>query len=250
MDYSDHVAALARESADLVAALRAAPQGGPVPSCPDWDVRGLAEHVGQTTGFWTDIVCDGCGVPKTGGVAPPTDDAELADWAQARLDDLTGRLRSLPADAPCWSWLEDQQNVAFVARRWANETAIHRIDAQLAAGDARPIDGELAVDGIEEVLMMAAALRERRGFEPIELDGPVSLHLHAHDRADQGDGEWVVTLRPDGFDVERSHAKADLGLQGAAGDLELLLYHRPAVGEVAMFGDRSVLDTWYRFFTF
>jgi hypothetical protein len=66
-----------------------------------------------------------------------------------------------------------------------------------------------------------------------------------------GEGaEWLVTLQPDRIDVTREHAKGDLALRGTASDLALLLFRRPALGEVTRFGDDAVLEAWYREFMF
>ena len=64
----------------------------------------------------------------------------------------------------------------FWARRQAQELAIHRWDAQTAAGEPRPIDRALAVDGIQEVFDI---LPERPGVAPIRRrgrDDPPALH--------------------------------------------------------------------------
>ena len=42
--------------------------------------------------------------------------------------------------------------VDFVRRRQAHEALIHRLDAELVAGDPTPVDRDLASDGVDEVL--------------------------------------------------------------------------------------------------
>ena len=140
-----------------------------------------------------------------------------------------------------WTWTDDH-STGFVARRAAHELAIHRYDAELAAGTPSPVEGELAVDGIEEIFAMIP-FRQR---DDVDVDPPVTVHLHATDR----DGEWLVALVGNGIDVIREHAKGDLAIRGTASDLELSLYGRPLLGEVQHFGDESVLDAWKQIFTF
>ena len=65
VDYDEHVDAVERETAALAAAFGAAPLEARVPTCPDWSLRDLAEHVAQVTAFWTHILCEGMGRPKT-----------------------------------------------------------------------------------------------------------------------------------------------------------------------------------------
>ncbi len=108
----------------------------------------------------------------------------------------------------------------------------------------QPIEGELAADGIEEIFVMIEAFAAR-GEEAGRGNGE-TLHLHATDR----DAKWLVRLTPTGLQIERDGTTGDLALGGAASDLELLLYQRPAIGTVRRHGDPVVLDAWYRAFRF
>ena len=51
MDYAEHVDAVVAETQTLAAAFRKGEPEARVPSCPDWAVADLAEHVGGFTGF-------------------------------------------------------------------------------------------------------------------------------------------------------------------------------------------------------
>lgn len=240
MDFADHVQAVERESAALVAALRAAGPDAPVPSCPEWTAADLAQHLGEFAGWWTHIVQDGAG-QEHDEIPPCPQPGERPDWVEQGLTRLHELLTDAGPDLEVWTWADDR-STAFVARRAAHELAVHRYDAQLAAGTAEPIDGALAVDGIEEIFMM---IPYRPALEA-NIDPPVTMHLHATDR----EGEWLVALVGNNVDVSREHAKGDLALRASASDLELSLYGRPTTGEVERFGDESVLDAWQRIFTF
>ncbi len=65
-----------------------------------------------------------------------------------------------------------------------------------------------------------------------------TVHLHSTDV----DGEWLVGLGSSGLEVTHEHAKGDLAIRGTASDLELLLYGRPALGEVEYFGDEHLVE--------
>ena len=86
----------------------------------------------------------------------------------------------------------------------------------------------------------------RAGGQDVGSGAGETIHLHSTD----GDAEWTLTLSPEGTIVDRQHSKADLALVGAASDLELVLYRRPPLGPVKHHGDDSVLEAWYRAFTF
>lgn len=239
MEYDGYVAAIERESAALLTTLRVGPLDALVPSCPGWALADLAAHVGAVTGFWTHILCEGIGRPKTLFPDVPAGPA-LADWCEELIANLLAVLRETPPSTTVWTWVDSDQTARFVGRRLAHELAVHRYDAQLARDTPQPIDAALAVDGIEEIFVMMGAT-PRSGQATGE-----TLHLHATD----GAGEWLVTLHPDRFDVAREHAKGDLALRGAVSDLELLLYQRPPIGDVEQLGAPAILAAWYREFTF
>jgi uncharacterized protein (TIGR03083 family) len=211
-----------------------------VPTCPDWTLADLTKHLGEFAGFWTHVLCEGTGTAKTPYTDPPSGSA-LAPWFEEVSPHLVARLRATPPDTEVWTWKKDDQSARFVARRCANELAVHRFDAQTARETAKPIEAALAADGIDEIFVMIEAVPEPSGKASGE-----TLHLHATDSGD----EWLLTLHGDRVEVDRRHAKADLALRGAVSDLELVLYQRPPVADVERLGDEGVLDVWYREFTF
>jgi hypothetical protein len=81
---------------------------------------------------------------------PRTEDfLEFMGWGFAAI---TKALDVNRAERKTWSWHHSDFTVDFWFRRMAHETVIHRIDAELAAGSVTPIDEELALDGVDEVL--------------------------------------------------------------------------------------------------
>ena len=81
------------------------------------------------------------------------DDAELADWLRHGCDALAAALAAAPPDLECWTFLPAPSPLAMWARRQAHETAIHRVDAELAAGTAvSPFTPAFAADGVDELL--------------------------------------------------------------------------------------------------
>jgi uncharacterized protein (TIGR03083 family) len=242
VDYAEHVGAVERELGDLVAALRAVPLSEPVPTCPGWTLSDLVKHVGGFCGFWTHVLCDGASRDKTPYEEPPPEEDEArTEWFAGLGAHLTEALTWLPGGAPVWTWFEPDQTAAFVARRAANELAVHRYDAQSARGTSAPIERTLAADSIDEVFGPLVTARARTG----EATGQ-TMHLHGTDVA----AEWLVTLQPDRIDVSHEHAKGDLALRGSLSDLALLVYGRPTLGPVEPFGDEAVLEAWYREFVF
>lgn len=100
---------------------------------------------------------------REGAEPDPWPPRELADEEPlARLDRAyAGLLAEFAAhvpDDPAGSWYTPDQTVGFWIRRMAQETVIHRIDAELGAGrPVAPVAADLAVDGIDELLRVFLA---------------------------------------------------------------------------------------------
>jgi uncharacterized protein (TIGR03083 family) len=235
VNHGEYVDAIRREGAAFVDAARAAGVERPLPSCPDWTIGDLCAHVGRLHRWAAQIVAT--------RPADPTDHWKhlefpsgpaLVDYVAAGYGPLADVLGGAAAGEPCWSWT-DQHTVGFWARRQANELAVHRWDAQRAAGTQEPVDRELAVDGIQELFDI---LPFRPGGPPT--GNGETIHLHCTD----GDGEWLVRLSADGVTVVNEHAKGDVAARGGASDLLLMMWGRIPVDQVEVFGDASLLERW------
>lgn len=233
MDTAIHLAHLEVDSAALLAAYRADP-AAVVPRCPGWDRTALLTHVAGVHAWVRAQLAAGTGErvrlstvegPPSGPALP----AYFEDGAAALLEGL--RAMDVTATWPTWA---GPQPGTFYPRRMALETAVHRRDA-----DPVPIDPELAVDGIDELLelYLSRVPTER-------LDGQAgTVHLHATDI----DGEWLIQLGPDGITFERGHAKGDVALRGPASDLLLWGWNRAELDDrFEVFGDPALLDLWRR----
>jgi uncharacterized protein (TIGR03083 family) len=233
VEVEDYISALRREGRLLGDVAERADLDAPVPSCPGWTVAELLWHVGDAHDFWGRVVATRATDRSQIPAAPDRPaDAALLGWYRTGLDRLAERLAAADPATPVWTWAS-RKDVAFVQRRMALETVVHRVDAELAAtSKPSPIDPALAVDGVDEFLRFFA--RERtKGAE--ELGG--SVHLHATD----ADGEWLVTEAGGDLLVSRGYAKGDAVARGTASDLLLLLWRRGR-GAVEVHGDQAVLD--------
>ena len=240
MEYDEHVAAVERETELMAAAFAAAPMTARVPTCPEWTLGELASHVGEFTGLWTHVLCEGTGRPKTPYSERPGE-GDVAGWYRGLAASLLGELRATPADTTVWTWVPADKTARFIARRCANELAIHRYDAEGASGTPGPVEAALAADGIDEIFVMSAAWEEEH-----EGSGR-TLSVRPTDRDDR----WFITLASEGPQAVHDAADgADLTLSGTTSDLELTLFQRPPLGSVEQAGDAEALAAWYRDFTF
>src|SRR4051794_38640111 len=241
MDHEGRVSAAEREVRLFIEAVAAGSLDAPVPTCPGFTVDDLAAHVGSFCGFWTHVLCEGTGRPKPRFEDEPE---HRVEWLREIAHHLDVELRTTSPDTAVWTWFPPDQSAAFVARRVANELAVHRVDAELARGTAAPVAADLAADGIEEIFFV---LLQHPDFQDRSSPAHHTLHLHG---TDFEPSEWFVDIGAEGLRVTREHAKGELALRGSVSDLEMLLYQRPTVGEVQRFGDDAVLAAFHQIFTF
>jgi uncharacterized protein (TIGR03083 family) len=237
VEHQTYVAAIRREGDALARAARAAGLDAPVPACPEWTIADLLAHVGRIHYWVADIVATRPQPPSENWRHrdPPPLEERFA-WFEAGYPALADALGALSPDEDVWTWIPDDHSIGFWARRQAHELAVHRWDAQGAAGTREAIERELAVDGIQEVFDILPA---RPGRDPIRGDGE-TIHLHCTD----GEGEWLIRFAPGGLEVTREHAKGDVAARGTASDLMLAVWGRIGADQLEVFGDASLLQRW------
>jgi uncharacterized protein (TIGR03083 family) len=218
-----------------------------VPTCPEWTLRQLATHVGRAHRWAAQITAT-----RSAEVIPfrevpdgriPDDPAQHAPWLRAGAARVTGAVRDADGDL-VWTF-DGLRPASFWGRRMAHETAVHRADAELAAGLEPAFEPDIAADGIDEWLgTMSGAVAGDERLEGLP-DGAV-LHVHATD-GDLGEaGEWLVRREGPELIVEHGHGKGDGALRGPAGRLLLVLLRRvpPDDPQVQVLGDPTLLTGW------
>lgn len=234
MDAATASSAVRRESDALAAAARSAGLGAPIPSCPGWTVTDLLVHCAHGD-EWARVIVEQDTVGRVDPPAPddhPTGDA-LVPWFVDGAHALAAALAAVDPSKPVWTFSATDRTAGFWLRRRAHESAMHRYDAQLAAGAADPIDAALAADGIDEFLEVFVP----RSREPVAAPG-ARLHFHCTDVP----GEWLIVGSDDGVTVTREHAKGDVAARGPASDLLLALRGRTEPGTIELFGDAALFD--------
>lgn len=243
MGVADYVDALEREGRLLVECSKATDLDALVPTCPGWHLSDLLAHIGFVHRWAATYVADGL----TEMVEEPDEAAildaapergELADWVEEGHAALVRVLSSAPADQRCWTFLDAPSPLDMWARRQAHETAIHRVDVELAA--RRPVTAfgpDFAVDGIEELLF--GFLSRRRSRHDHE-EASWTFGLVPTDRADR----WTVTVLPDAAYVTSELKSPDVLVHASAADLYLVLWHRPPYGRLQSTGRVDLLEAW------
>jgi uncharacterized protein (TIGR03083 family) len=155
MEYSRFLDCLAADFARLRAVV-SIDLTAAVPSCPGWTLADLTRHVGEVYLHKTLAI-------REGAEPDPWPPKELADAEPLALLDrayagLLDEFAARKPEDPAGSWYAPDQTVGFWIRRMAQETVIHRIDAELGAGQSvTPVPADLAIDGIDELLKVFVA---------------------------------------------------------------------------------------------
>ena len=242
MEIPAHIDALRTEGARLAAAAAVADPDGAVPTCPEWTVRDLIRHTGGVHRWATGFVAEGRTEPSPAGLEEaagtgPTDE-DLAGWFGHGCADLVRALAAAPDDLQCWTFLAAPSPRAMWARRQAHETAVHRVDAQLAAGiPVTPCAPTFAADGIDELLVLFLPRRS----STLCADPPATLAVRCTDV----DASWLLRMDADGVTTTAGTSSHDAGaactVSGTADDLYLALWNRTGADDLAVEGDRAVL---------
>jgi len=230
LTHERYLEAIDKESAELAGAARGN-LDTQVPSCPGWSMRDLLGHIGRVQRFWGEMAENAYENPADAQNHEPPEGVDLVEWFEESTRNLLNALDGIDLDRPMWSW-SPVKSVSFVPRRMAHETAIHRWDAQNAVGDPGGISGDLAVDGIDELLFIFFL-----GEAPLEGPHRSSVHIHATD----ANGEWLVIVAEEPV-ITREHAKGDVALRGPSSDVLLYLWGRIEPASLVIHGDTTKLD--------
>jgi uncharacterized protein (TIGR03083 family) len=234
-----------------------------VPTCPDWTMTDLVRHVGQV--YLHKVECMRLGAEKESDWPPAglVDEEPLALLDRSYADLVQELTTRDPADRG-GTWYALDPTVGFWFRRMAQESVIHRVDAEYAAGAAVfPIPGDLAIDGVDELLRVFVAYSVAAWsdyFEETLAGSPGrTIKFVAAAAGDVPGVTWLVKTSAGQLTVEggpggpgetvAAGAPADVTVSGTPGDLLLWTWNREPSGEpsrVTIAGDRDALAEYQR----
>lgn len=204
-----------------------------VPACPGWIGEDLIRHTAQVYLHKAESIRTGT-MPREGWPPSSFTGLEAMDALQDGYRRLTEQFSAHRPEDAAETWWPADQTVGFWLRRMAQETAIHRYDIEAAtsgrpatasdkpSADAKtpaPIDSELALDGIDEVLdlFLAGDWSE----EIIETASGSSVGIES------GGHGWTLTLNPAEVRLERQRSNSIAGnISGEPEDVLLWLWGR------------------------
>lgn len=225
-----------------------------VPTCPEWTLFDLVQHLGERRPFWAATVAAGpadappAETASEGAPAAPQDREALLSWLAASTQQLLDALREAGPDRGCWTWWgtsQSPQTSGAVARHQVQEIALHTYDAQITVGAPQPLPDEAALDGVDEFLSTCCATTSPWPHKPAAVD------FHATEGR-----SWRLSVSADGARITRLPTPgtvpattpgedpdaADASLRGTASELVLFLYGRIPVDSLKLDGDRGLID--------
>lgn len=233
MHVAEQIARLRTEGTELARAAIEGPLDAMVPSCPGWDVEALVRHVGDVHRWASTIVRERAQERVRRDFEGPQDFGALLAWYEDGHTQLVEALEAASPNDDFWFWGPAPNALAFWARRQANETAVHRRDAELARGAITAMSPEDAMDALDEWL----GLLPQRARAPAG-DGR-RLSFHATD----GEGDWSIRLA-DAIEVTGGPGGADCCVEGSVSDLFLWSMNRQGAEKLTISGDATLLRVW------
>ena len=241
-----HLDVLASSAAALADQARGAGLDADVPTCSAWDVRALLAH--QTMVHrWAAGNLRGQPFERT--QTELRDEPDLLGYFEAGVDELLTTLQTIAPDVDAMVFLKDPPATArhFWVRRQCHETTIHGADAVAAmvgrvptaeeVATALGIDTDLAIDGLDELLVGFFT----RGRSKLAAAEPFSVAVVPVDAS----ASWTLTVADERLTTTpgADAGEADTTLSGTAVQLYLGLWNRG--DEIVASGDTEVLDRWH-----
>jgi len=249
MEIAEHIDMLRRQGDLLADAAERAGLDAAVSPCPPWQVRDLLRHTGYIHRWAARHITERPGqvidgLPEAeilrGGAADP----ELLGWFRAGYAALAETLATADPALEFATFMAAPSALAFWARRQAHETAIHRADAESAAGTTPEYPAEFAADGIDELIM---GFGRRRKYQTAADGEGGRLRVLAVDTGQAWSVEALEGRLQPRRDASEDAADAPgCTVSGAASGVYLYLWNRldAAQAGVTVTGDPGLLASW------
>ena len=205
-----------------------------VPSCPEWTVADLVRHVAAV--YLHKVECMRLGGPPDPWPPAGLDEEEPLSLLDRSFAALSAEFAARTPESHAFTWYEPDQTVGFWVRRMAQETVIHRVDAELGAGaPVADIPTDLAHDGIDEFLVAFVAYGAKTW--PDEYADTLAAADGRAVRIETDDTAWLVRPTTESVEVRVSDVDAAAAVvRGAPADVLLWAWNRIGDDRVTISG--------------
>jgi uncharacterized protein (TIGR03083 family) len=214
-----------------------------VPSCPGWTVEDVVRHTAEVYLHKIEAIHRNARPEPWPPNLADRDALELYDEATAKL---IAELERVGPDAPSWTFWPADPTSGFWFRRMAQETAVHRVDAELAHDVVTPIDRGLALDGIDEILrvMLGGPWWEENDTRyPVDATVRVTANGQSWTIQASATAVTVMSAGP-GTDLHGADDEVAAEIFGEADALLLWLWGRRGTDAVQVAGDDAVVESF------
>lgn len=219
----------------------------PVPTCPEWTLTDLVNHVGSTQRWISRLVGEGISDPGTafsiGWESAPADPSDWSSWLVDGVHGVESTFTGATDDRVVFDPSGGGDGVAFWSQRVFGEISVHRIDAAVALDRAYRIDPELAVAAIEDWLSNMASsgwAANVPGFADAMRGAGQSIAWVA----DDVDQAWLLRRTDAPLVLTHDRGDADVTIHGPARELLQIVSRRlplDAAASSTVTGDRDQL---------
>ena len=221
--------------------------GTSIPTCPEWTLTDLVDHVGSTQRWVSRLVSEGISDPGTafsiGWESAPADPSAWGSWLLDGAHRVEAVFTAATDDRVVFDPSGGGDGVAFWYQRVFGEISVHRIDAAFALDRDYRIDPTLAVAAIEDWLANMASsgwAANVPGFADA-MRGNGQTIAWVPDDADQA---WLLRRTEAPLVLTHDRGDADVTIHGPARELLQIVSRRlplDAAQSSAVVGDRDEL---------
>jgi uncharacterized protein (TIGR03083 family) len=204
-----------------------------VPNCPDWTVEDVVLHLATVYLHKIEIL-------RLNALPDPwppefgdRDPLEVFDEAREKI---APALETAGTGQETWTFSPTDKTSAFWYRRMALETTVHRIDVEQAHDVVTPVDNDLAMDGIDEVLTLMLG-------GPWWEEGDTKHPVDATIRITTEGRSWTIRLDATSAIVTQgAEGSVDAEVFGDANELYLWLWGRGELDLEQAAGDDAAVQ--------
>ncbi len=235
LDLRSLIARLQREAERMAQLAETHALTAHVPGCPAWDVEALLRHQGHVHRWASKTVRERLQHWLQEDFVGPEEPAALVAWFREGAAQLIEVLRATPQADTIYTFAPGPPGVAFWALRQANETSMHRWDAESAYGEQVAFEPAVAAELLTEWLRIAADVVHNQAgtvgtIRFAATDTDLDLTAALGDRVSSAPSSPAAT--------------ADLTLHGTTSALYLVSMNRIDTRGLRVEGNAALLDDW------
>jgi uncharacterized protein (TIGR03083 family) len=215
-----------------------------VPSCPEWSMRQLVDHVAMEYAGWyySNLTLpphhtDPIAVAMAAMPPVPEDYGDLVDYVERNAARFADRAKSVDLDGDTWAF-NSMAPARFWLRQTIMEVAIHVWDVAMVVDHPSPLTKEISLEGIDQLCVMQYHRGQWWGEPWTPPTTPCGLV------ASDASASWLIYDDGGRAYFTSGGDDAPLRVSAPAESLYLWLVGREPPSEVEIVGDAAAIARW------